>query len=54
MKYYYKVLFYDRYNNDYYLLGYTSNKKVYQAYYKKQGYSAKDIIFLKLNKEVKK
>ena len=47
---YYKVLFYDKLNKVYYLLGFTSNKKVNQSYYIGQGYKKKDLIYIKIQK----
>jgi len=46
-KVYYKVLFYDRINNEYYLLGYTWDKKANKKYHIEQGFKSKDLIYEK-------
>jgi hypothetical protein len=45
---YWKVLFYDEVNDDFYLLGYTWRKKINQQYYKEQGYKLKDLRYIKM------
>jgi hypothetical protein len=46
MKKYYKVLGYDRKNNEYYNLSYTSNKSACLKYLKENGWLKEDIRFI--------
>lgn len=43
----YRVLGYDRINNDYYELGYTANKSKCERHHKRNGWKKEDLIFLK-------
>ena len=50
MKYYYKVLGYDRANKDYYRLCFTSNKRQAEKYYRSFGWNKKDLTFERIEK----